>query len=166
VNPLFEKCHNERLCRTCGEKLGVHIAFLLPNAAATINRISSDLPCHLRCATRMAEADTLGKDVRAIWTARTSSFKPRGYILFRDPTGKPLIEIGDPEAVTWWREGRPATRAEIMHSIDTGMPLLRAACDKEQLAHQQDEAHAMLNGAYLKALEFVPAEQSKIIITG
>jgi len=26
--------------------------------------------------------------------------------------------------VEWWAEGRPATREEVEHSVDTGMPIL------------------------------------------
>ena len=39
-----------------------------------------------------------------------------------------MIHVHNPEAVEWWAEGRPATRAEVAHSVDTGIPLLIDAC--------------------------------------
>ena len=49
------------------------------------------------------------------------------YSVFRAPgsaTGW-LIDIGKFVRVEWFAEGRPATRAEVEHSIETGLPLLR-----------------------------------------
>ncbi len=42
-----------------------------------------------------------------------------------------LIQIGDPGEVTWWCEGRPATRAEVKHSIDGGFPHLLKIAEEE-----------------------------------
>jgi len=43
-----------------------------------------------------------------------------------------LFNVGDPKAVEWWREGRRASRAEIMEAIESGLPRLREACNQEQ----------------------------------
>lgn len=54
-----------------------------------------------------------------------------------------LFRIGDPISVTWWREGRPATRAEIIESIVTGLPKLRKLgmdADYERRAGKRVEA--------------------------
>ncbi len=59
--------------------------------------------------------------------------------------------MGEPEAVTWWAEKRPATRAEVLHSIDTGMPFLQREADKEG-----GGAPAALAAAYQRALGYLP----------
>lgn len=59
--------------------------------------------------------------VTCLWT--TKAFKQ-----FSDGRGKKLIEVGLPISVSWWREGRAALRAEVLESIETGLPLLREHC--------------------------------------
>jgi hypothetical protein len=54
--------------------------------------------------------------------------------------------------VLWFAEGRPATRAEIMASIDSGMPLLA-----DMAAKQGADAEQELRRCYRSALELVPA---------
>ena len=41
-----------------------------------------------------------------------------------------LFDIGQPESLRWFAEGRPATRAEVDESIATGLPLLIAEARK------------------------------------
>ena len=48
----------------------------------------------------------------------------REYELFTDGHGKPLITVGKPERVSWWCEGRAATRAEVDASVQSGLPIL------------------------------------------
>ena len=63
----------------------------------------------------------------AVWieTKQTRPFKaPGGY----------LFKLGDPESVEWYANGRLATRAEVQHSIETGLPLLMEAVAKEPTA--------------------------------
>jgi len=43
-----------------------------------------------------------------------------------DGRGGTLLDVGDCHSVTWWAEGRPATRAEVLTSIVTGLPALMA----------------------------------------
>jgi hypothetical protein len=40
--------------------------------------------------------------------------------------GTTAFQIGEPEHVEWWRESRPATRAEVDEAIEGGMPFLIA----------------------------------------
>jgi hypothetical protein len=49
--------------------------------------------------------------------------------LFKDPAGGQLFNVGEPSSVTWWKEGRHASRSEVMESITTGIPILRQYCD-------------------------------------
>jgi hypothetical protein len=40
-----------------------------------------------------------------------------------------LIEIGEPTGVDWYKEGRKATRDEVLESIRTGLPCVRPSED-------------------------------------
>jgi hypothetical protein len=53
-------------------------------------------------------------------------YTTRNFRIFRpDPTSAGvLFEVGEPDAVEWWREGRPATRDEVEESVRTGFPFL------------------------------------------
>jgi hypothetical protein len=42
-----------------------------------------------------------------------------------------LFEMGDPVETVWLREGRPATRAEVEASIDSGYPSLLAMAEAD-----------------------------------
>lgn len=74
----------------------------------------------------------------------------RGYEVFPDGRGGQLITVGAHETVTWWREGRPATRAEVQASIDSGIPILLNAARTEgpwavkELGKQVDRVTALL----------------------
>jgi hypothetical protein len=48
------------------------------------------------------------------------------------PQAGVLITMGTPERVEWYREGRPATRQEVLHSIETGLPNLEATARLEK----------------------------------
>jgi hypothetical protein len=46
-------------------------------------------------------------------------------------SGGVLFEIGEPMALEWYARGRRATRDEIMHSIETGLPALREMAERQ-----------------------------------
>jgi len=133
------------LCWVCGVKLGKFKAFVI-GPMCGINRTISDPPSHRDCAIFSAKncpflsrplakrrADDLPEDAGAaagfglkrnpgavgVWV--TKSYRP-----FRPEAGKSgiLFRIGDPEEVLWFANGREATRDEVQHSIDTGLPSL------------------------------------------
>ncbi len=60
--------------------------------------------------------------------------------------GETLIDIGDPVAVHWFAYGREATRSEVLASIESGLPLLRAeaerSCDRASALVALGEMHA------------------------
>jgi hypothetical protein len=135
-------------CWICGDVLGRHKAFCL-GPMCCINRNTSEPPCHRECAEFAVQAcpflllpATQGRTanlpdgaafapgmiegnpgVTAIWI--TDSFKPYRV------ADSWLIRLGEPLEVTWWAEGRPATRAQIMDSIERRLPALRGMAQDE-----------------------------------
>lgn len=159
---------NWRKCWLCGQTLGTYLVFTI-GPMCTVNRVSAEPPSHLSCAEyavracpflnnprmRRNEKDMPDhKDVggymlphnpgaTALWVAR--DYKP-----FQVSNGL-LIQIGEPDRVLWYVEGREATRAEVEDSIDNGLPFLK------QLAEQDGpEAIEELNQAIIKARKFMP----------
>ena len=53
------------------------------------------------------------------------------YRATRQPEGGLLFHIGSPQRTSWWREGREATRHEIIDSIRTGLPHLQRVAEAE-----------------------------------
>jgi hypothetical protein len=136
------------LCWLCGDTLGRHKAFVIGPMCA-INRNTSEPPCHRECAEFAVQAcpflilpKAQGRIANlpegaafapgmiagnpgacAIWI--TDSFKP-----YRVDDSW-LIRLSDPLEVTWWCEGRPATREDIMASIERRLPALRGMAQDE-----------------------------------
>ena len=136
-------CIIKRLCWVCGDPLGVHLSFVV-GPMCGINRVSSEPPQHLECARyavqhcpfltrphmRRREAGMPDEPVRdaagimllhnpgvsLIWTTRKFSIRPQ-------PNGI-VFDLGDPESIEFWTEGRAASRREIDESIQTGLPEL------------------------------------------
>jgi hypothetical protein len=135
------------LCWICGQHRGSWGTFVIGPAAA-VTRIAPEPPCHRGCAAyaplacphlrtpEMQRRDrNLPEDrttpggtmllhnpgVTALWTTR------RWRVLRADGV---VFELGEPSEVKWYHRGRPATRAEVLESIDTGMPALLADAQK------------------------------------
>jgi hypothetical protein len=136
----------ERRCWVCGDRLGSHLTFTIGPMCA-VNRTTAEPPSHHECAAfsaigcpfltkpkmkrndkDMPEGQMPGigllrnPGVTCLWTTRT-------YQLFRAggaPGGNEgiLVKLGKPENVEWFAEGKPATREQVMASIDSGYPLL------------------------------------------
>lgn len=153
MNPVhLRRCIKEHLCWVCGSRLGRFKTFVVGPMCA-INRISSEPPSHKECARWSAKncpfltrphmrrredglpdavcpmggiALPRNPGVMLLWT--TTYFE-----VVSDGLGKggKVIEMGEPENLEWWAEGRMATEEEINESIRTGMPHL------EELAAQQ-----------------------------
>ena len=140
----------EKLCWVCGDKLGTHLVFVI-GPMCSINRVSSEPPCHKDCAEYSAQVCpflTKPHMVRRENDMPEESREPGGFMIRRNPgatalwgcrkytpfragRGSVLFEIGTPEWVTWWSEGRTATRAEVVASIDSGLPILMAEAERE-----------------------------------
>jgi hypothetical protein len=58
--------------------------------------------------------------VALVWSSRT--WRP-----FDSGRGR-LFDVGEPTAVRWYARGRDATRAEILASVESGLPELESVC--------------------------------------
>lgn len=163
----------EQRCWVCGQPLGALLAFPIGPMCA-INRTNGEPPAHRECAEWSIQAcpflnhrEVRRRDaglpeealppagygimrqpgVACLWI--TKRFRP-----FRTPDGGVLFKIGDPVEVHWYREGRPATRAEILASIESGYPILLEAA-------QQDGPDAVrdLEAARERMLVLLPHEE-------
>lgn len=149
----FNAAIREKRCWVCGDFLGRRMTFVI-GPMCGINRVSSEPPSHLECAqwsarncpflsnanrkrredeainnTNFAEncsgmAITRNPGVTLLWTTRD-------YMPFSDGRGGVLIKIGEPETIEFYREGRHATRAEIDESVNSGLPILVEAAEKD-----------------------------------
>lgn len=158
-------CAAHRLCFVCGTQLGKFQTFPI-GPMCTVNRISSEPPSHLECCEWSVRAcpfllrpnmvrreNDLPEDrkITGIGIARnpgvTALWTVKKYTIQHVGRGR-LFSFGDPEKVSWWAEGRPATRAEVEESIRTGLPALRALCanDKElgELSYLETRAKLFL----------------------
>lgn len=162
-----------KLCWVCGERLGRHLVFVA-GPMCGINRTSGEPPNHLECARwsvrncpflnnpdqvrREDEEINAGSGciggvairrnpgVSMLWTTNT-------YTVYKDSLTRSgrLIHMGEPSAVEWYRCGKPATREEVMESIDSGFSLVA------EMALKQDGAMAYLNEQRERFQRFLPA---------
>lgn len=156
-------------CWLCGEMLGRHVVFTV-GPMCCVNRMSAEPPSHRDCAEygvkacpflskpkmRRNEVNQIegGRPMPGIAIQRnpgaTALWVTRNYDLMRVEHGV-LFRMGDPEKVAWYAEGRSATKAEVMHSVQTGLPLLEEAANKEgpeaiaELAKAMIAFHHLLN---------------------
>ncbi|HEX4621195.1 MAG TPA: hypothetical protein VH208_06480 [Myxococcaceae bacterium] len=157
------------LCWTCGQPMGRNRAFVIGPMCA-INRVSSDPPSHRDCALYSTVACPFLANPRSV--RRTSGLRsevadqlraPAGIMIRRNPgvalvwvtkryeveihPEGPLFRLGDPEETQWIAERRPATRDEVMASIDSGYPQLLEVAEAESpaavLALEEMRAAAM-----------------------
>jgi hypothetical protein len=145
-----KKCVRHHVCWICGEKLGRFMAFVI-GPMCVINRISSEPPSHTDCARFAAIAcpfltRPLAKrnerelpehvtipgmvphnpGLSCLWVTHDYSIRKVGDGL--------LFEIGLPEGVEFYAQGRHANRGEIEAAIEKGMPFLLAEAKKGGIA--------------------------------
>lgn len=165
-----------RLCWVCGQPLGRFMSFVL-GPMCSINRVSAEPPAHLECALFSVRACPFltkpqmtrrendlpenrahsgvmllrNPGVMAVWTTRD-------YSPFSDGDGGFLLRLGEPTSVTWWREGRTASRAEVLESIESGFPALL-----ELAAPEGPDALDALHQMRADALVHLPPEQHETL---
>jgi hypothetical protein len=156
-------------CWMCGQPLGKHLTFSIGPMCA-VNRNIAEPPSHLSCAEYAVKACPFLTQPRM---KRNEKDKPEGHIagvglkrnpgvtvlgttlsyrVYRAPNGGALFEIGNPDHVEYYAEGRKATRQEILASMESGKPLLLEPAQAEG-----PDAVADLERRWIKALELVPA---------
>ena len=178
-NPDFRFVHplrvvdamNRRRCWICGQPRGAYCAFAV-GPMCVVNRTSAEPPAHRDCAEYSAQVCpfliTPGRERRmagmpedrntaGIMIERnpgvTVVWVTKDWATFKCPrTGGALFSFGEPTSVGWFREGRRATRDEIVESIDSGLPILR------EIAEQEDwRAVRQLERMHQHALTYLPA---------
>lgn len=165
----------QKLCWVCGLPFQRQEdrAFVIGPMCA-VNRVSAEPPSHRDCAVysathcpflttpnmtrrerRMPEgaANPAGTMIRRnpgvalVWMTGYKSWS-----VFDDGDGGTLFNIGEPKAALWFAHGREAARAEVLASIDSGLPILREMAEEES-----PDAVAELERMHERALELVPA---------
>ena len=159
-NPDFRVMDGKRLklairdkrCWICGEPIRTKESVFVAGPMCGINRTNAEPPNHSGCAEWAAKACPFLavpkriRDERELPANATQAgvgikrnpgvamlWTSRAYQVWRPSTGRVLFDMGEPVpyGVKWLCEGRAATRAEVMHSVETGLPLLLAQAAKD-----------------------------------
>lgn len=174
----YERAVGEDRCWVCGGRMSSYRAFVIGPMCA-VNLTSAEPPSHVECGEWSARncpflsrphmsrrenglPDSLvvagGHAIKrnpgcsGVWVVHRS--QPR---MFRDGRGGQLFNIGyPPERVSWWAEGRAATREEVEFSIETGEPFLREQCDGEPTERLRREAHEELDQYLERVVGWLP----------
>lgn len=166
----LRNCITHNFCWLCGKPLARWKTFVL-GPMCIVNRTTAEPPSHIECATFAVQAcpflrlpkskrneSGLSGDrrvagimiprnpgVAVLWTTHTYTMEAESDgILFR--------LLAEPSGVAWFAEGREATRAEVLASLESGLPLL------EDLARGANEPVSEVHDLYQAALRFLPAE--------
>jgi hypothetical protein len=172
----YARCLRNRSCWVCGQRRTGVDAFVV-GPMCVVNLITPDPPSHLECAEYAAKVcpfmavPSMTRRDRGLpeGTGHPGVMIPRNpgvsaivsttaWTTFRPSVGGDfgvLFNLNDPTAVSWWAEGRTATRAEILASIESGLPLLREECDLE-VYRLRARAHAELDRQRAKAERWLP----------
>jgi hypothetical protein len=147
------------LCWVCGVRLGAYKAFVSALNCPFLSR-----PLAKRRADGLPEdsCDAPGFSIKrnpgatGVWI--TKSYRP-----FRPDRRQPgiLFELGDPVEVHWYANGRSATRAEVTHSIETGIHHL------EELAQAEGQRAVIeLHERRVAAEMLLPFDVASLTATG
>jgi hypothetical protein len=151
----FKPAILEKRCWICGQKLGAFLAFAIGPMCA-INRVTGEPPSHRACTEWAMTACpflTQRQTKRRMNDLPETYKEPAGIGLTRQPgvallwmtkhyrvmhieesegtNGGLLFMVGEPLDVAWYRDGRPATRAEVVESIESGYPFLLEAAQED-----------------------------------
>jgi hypothetical protein len=162
-------CVRHKRCWLCGGPLGKFMVFVIGPMCA-VNRVSAEPPSHRECAFYAVSACPFltQPKMRRNEKDMPEHLEPAGvmlrrnpgctlmwttlkYSVFKDGRGGALFNVGDPERVEFFAEGRLATREEVMASIDSGMPTLREMAERDG-----PDAVTELGQQYNRAMELMP----------
>lgn len=142
----YVDAHNRQVCWVCGQLLGRYRTFVIGPMCA-VNRTTSEPPCHRDCAEWSARVCPFMVNPRM---RRNTVDVPDGYgelkvgiplernpgviMLWHTERGKYRaftvkngfmyrLEV-DPVDVGWYSHGGPASREEVMASVNSGLPAL------------------------------------------
>lgn len=168
-----QKAIQQQLCWICGKQfLGPPLVAVL-GPMCTITRTSAEPPSCLACARYAMRACpflTRPRMRRNEVGLPEQTCDAPGIAIDRNPgvaalwmtdrvfysRQTQLFTVGDPLDVEWWAEGRPATRDEVLASIQSGLPFLRQVCEDEAEADRAG-AHAALDRQVSIAMLFLPS---------
>lgn len=156
------------ICWLCGQPMGQYKAFVI-GPMCSINRVSSEPPSHRDCAEYavkacpfLARPNAKRNEKAAVNHGETVpgimiQHNPEASLVWITKAFKPmhvdhgtLFQIGAPVEVLWFKEGRTATRDEVLASIDKGLPYLRRVAEAEG-------AETDLERYITEAMKLVPA---------
>lgn len=144
----IERAHNRGLCWICGEPIAGQVKAFVIGPMCAVNRISAEPPSHPDCARFAATAcPFLTKPMAKRRHMEGAHGPPAGLMIERNPgvtliwfcrayrtlkePGGLLFRIGTPHRLEWYAEGRQATRAEVLASVESGQPILRAQAEAD-----------------------------------
>jgi hypothetical protein len=174
----FRLAINNELCWTCGQPMFSENVFVIGPMCA-VNLISAEPPNHRECALYSAQNCPFltrpHMHRRKDEALEAAKGKPAGIMIERNPgitllwytrrynlingggqhpKAGPgiLFELGRAFKTEWYKEGRPATRAEVTESIDSGIPTLREL-EKE---NGSQESSMLLEMQITRAMRLIP----------
>jgi hypothetical protein len=166
----IEQCIRRGRCWVCGNVITSLPAACVIGPMCSINRVSAEPPSHLDCARFSAVAcpflsqpkmrrnekgmenfeDTVpgimierNPGVTLVWITEQVSYNIHSR----------LFNVGEPVGVEWYAHGRRATRAEVLASIESGLPALREVCDRDK---DPAASHAELDKRAAAITELLP----------
>ena len=174
----LKRAINEKLCWVCGKKLFEEKIFVIGPMCA-VNRISSEPPSHRQCAEFSAmgcpflsrphmvrREDGMenkkpppgfmierNPGVTLLWYTRRYELMNSAHIPEAGAHAGILFKLGRAFKAEWYAHGREATRAEVMESIQSGLPLLYEANDRQG---RGIEGRREIDKQLAEALKLVP----------
>jgi hypothetical protein len=163
------------LCWVCGTPFGrtEDRAFVIGPMCA-VNHISAEPPSHRDCAVYSATHCpflSVPNMTRRDRHMPEGAENPAGFMIRRNPgvalvwvtgcrswskisdgDGGTLFDIGEAKEALWFARGREATRAEVLESIDSGLPILARMAEQDG-----PDAVATLGMLHAAALELIPS---------
>lgn len=176
-NERLDRCVRDRRCWVCGHKITGPTATFLIGPMCAINRVSAEPPSHRECAE--FSAVTCPFLIRPNKTRREShipngTVNPAGVMIERNP-GVSLLwttrhweietypegllfRIGVPTRTAWKREGRDATRDEVVESLESGIPQLI------EMARREPGGKAALTQQITDAWNYLPPDPELVAL--